>query len=95
MSNISDDYEDNPMDIEDIIHELVHMHVSKKQRKHFRKAMKHLRKLIPEDRGQWITENGKDIYCSKCHATALKAYDMCPNCGSDMHRDVELRFLLE
>ena len=80
------------MDIEDIIHELIHLEVPEKQLKHKRKALKYLRRLIPEDRGQWITTDGSNLYCSKCKHLAMEAYDRCPNCNSEMHKDVELRF---
>jgi rubrerythrin len=80
------------MDIEDIIHELYHLHVPEDKMKHFRKAMKHLKKLIPTDRGQWFSTDGTNLYCSKCGQSADKASDVCPNCGTEMHRDVELRF---
>ena len=82
------------MDIEDIIHELVHLKVPEKQLKHKHKALQHLRKLIPEGREQWITTDGANLYCSKCRYLVSKAVDYCPNCHSEMHKDVEFRFEL-
>ena len=80
------------MDIEDIIHELQHLEIPEKKWRHYRKAMKHLRKLIPENREQWITTGGSNLYCSKCKHIVSKATDYCPNCHSEMHKDVEFRF---
>ena len=80
------------MYIEDIIHEIVHLKVPDKKLRHKYKALRHLRKLIPEDRGQWITTDGTNLYCSKCKHLSAEAYDHCPNCHSEMHKDVELRF---
>ena len=90
---VSNHSEDECMDIEDIIHELSHLNVSKENRKHYRKAMKHLKKLIPANRGQWIAVLGSNPYCSKCLKPSDKLYPICPNCGREMHRNVELRLL--